>query len=98
MKKLILILSVTMLAMRSPAPIGDQPPVLSISLTLTNMVAVQETGLSPKINTQILQMTTSLTSPNWINIRTNDALGGAVDFDPIPATNPHAFFRSAPGT
>jgi hypothetical protein len=93
MKKLILTLAIAMLAMRSPAPIPS--PVISfISYSQTNSVTIYVTGEYTRFPLAI-QMTTSLTNPDWIWVQTNNQPAGVVTFTGLPATNAIEYFRAA---
>jgi hypothetical protein len=95
MKKLIFTSAVTMLAMRSPAPIGVPAPVISsIIYSQTDGVTVTVYKESPRYPLAV-QMTTDLTTTNWISLQTNNLPAGTVAFTNLPATNATEFFRAA---
>ena len=66
-------------------------PVLSISKPLSNSVTV--TVVSGNAYNYALQMSTNLTTTNWINIRSNYVIPTPITFTNIPATNNSEYFR-----
>ena len=107
MKKLIFTLIVSMLAIHLPAPVMSEPqPILTIGFSFittnadtsnvgvtTNGATVTASGVWPG-RKQILQVSTDLTTTNWINLQTNPPLGGIIFFTNVPATNPCEYFRT----
>jgi hypothetical protein len=79
-----------MLTLRLYAPFIP-PPVLAISHLKSNSVTI--TVISGSSYNYALQMSTNLTTPSWIKIRTNYAVVPPIIFTNIPATNPCEFFR-----
>jgi hypothetical protein len=79
-----------MLTLRLYAPFIP-PPVLAISHLKSNTVTI--TVISGSSYNYALQMSTNLTTPSWIKIRTNYAVVPPIIFTNIPATNPCEFFR-----
>jgi hypothetical protein len=67
------------------------PPVLSISQPLSNSVTV--TVVSGNAYNYALQMSTNLTTTNWINIQSNYVIPTPITFTNIPATNNPEYFR-----
>jgi hypothetical protein len=78
-----------MLTMRLYAP--PVPPVISISQPLSNSVTV--TVVSGNAYNYALQMSTNLTTANWINIQSNYVVPPPITFTNIPATNSSEYFR-----
>jgi hypothetical protein len=89
MKLPILIVATAMLAMRLPAP--PNPPMLSINQVESNSITITVIGGNPY--NYALQMSTTLTAPNWVNIQTNYAVIPPIVFTNIPATNVTEYFR-----
>jgi hypothetical protein len=79
-----------MLTLRLYAPFIP-PPVLAISQLKSNAVTI--TVISGSSYNYALQMSTNLTAPSWINIRTNYSVIPPIVFTNVPATNPCEFFR-----
>jgi hypothetical protein len=67
------------------------PPVLAISHLKANAVTIMV--ISGSSYNYALQMSTNLTTPSWINIRTNYSVVAPIIFTNILATNPCEFFR-----
>ena len=93
---LAIFVGVLMLTMRLYAPVLPQIPILSVNRPVTNSVTITVTNgfPSPLLFPEILQMSTNLTAPNWINLQTNSPIGGVIIITNIPATNPYEFFRT----
>jgi len=86
---LAIIAGTLVLAVRLYAP--PVPPVLSISQPLSNSVTV--TVVSGNAYNYALQMSTDLTTTNWINIQSNYVIPAPITFTNIPATNNPEYFR-----
>jgi hypothetical protein len=67
------------------------PPVLSISGPVSNSVTV--TVVSGEAYNYALQMSTNLSTTNWINIQSNYVVPTPITFTNIPATNNTEYFR-----
>ena len=95
MKKIITILALTMLAMRSPAPVGVPIPIVAIVYYPTNnTVTVTSSGAQPK-RFITLQMSTDLSSTNWTNLSSNAVPNNGLNvWTNIPATNSYTFFQT----
>jgi hypothetical protein len=88
-KRLAIVTGVVMLAVCSPADV-----TLSISQQGTNTFIIKAKGV-PAETPEKLQMSTDLTTTNWIDLETNASVGGGtLTFTNIPATNACEFFRT----
>jgi hypothetical protein len=95
MKKIIFTLTITMLALRSPAPTGIISPILDIVYNSTdNTVTITQIGGTPN-RTMYLSMLTDLTNTNWTDLSSfTVSKTGIYVFTNIPGTNLYAFFRT----
>ena len=83
----ILLPAVTLLA-------GPSPVQLLIRQTGTNTLTIEAKNV-PEYTPEILQMSTDLSTTNWVGIQTNvPGLAGNVLYTNVPATNACEFFRS----
>jgi ribosomal protein L30E len=88
-KRLAIVTGVVMLAMSSPAPV-----ILSISQQGTNTFIIKAKNV-PAETSEKLQMSTDLTTTNWIDLETNASIvGSTLTYTNIPATNACEFFRT----
>ena len=67
------------------------PPVLAISQPSSNTVTVTVIAGSPY--SYALQMSTNLSSTNWVNLQSNYTVPTPITFTNLPATNSSEYFR-----
>jgi len=67
------------------------PPILSISQPSSNTVNVTVVAGYPY--NYALQMSTNLSSTNWVNLRSNYTVPTPITFTNLPATNSSEYFR-----
>jgi len=95
LKILFVALALMLVAIRLPAIIGLNSPMLGIAYnSAPNTVTITGTGAQP-FRMLYLYASTNLAGTNWTLVATNKVLGnGICTFTNVPATNPCSFFRS----
>ncbi|MGD1018892.1 MAG: hypothetical protein ABSA12_06190 [Verrucomicrobiia bacterium] len=73
----------------------QQPVSLVFSQPITNgVVYLTAINVPTGVFTMILQMSTTMTNPDWTDVATNPVDAGFIIFDAITVTNASAFFRA----